>query len=235
MKKLLSTILAVAMILLMFAGCGNAATSEAAEQSASASAAAEAAEAPEPDAEDDAQPEEASAAEPEEAEASVEDLPEAEFDIYGPFSDEEVVLTYWKLWPPFLEGYDPMDASLFATLYDALNVRVDVTTVGTDSADTKFNLMVASGDYLDLLENADSNYPGGGTKAIQDEVLIDMMPYMQVYAPDYWAMLQKDEVAMKTAIDSAGQMSYMVTLYDEIPVPQSGLWTRKDWLEVSAR
>lgn len=163
-------------------------------------------------------------------EESVEEAPQAEFDIYGPFHEETTVLTYWKLWPPFLEGYDPKEASLFATLADALNVEVEVTTIGTDSADTKFNLMVASGDYLDLIENAPSNYAGGGTKAIQDEVLVDLMPYMETYAPDYWAALQQDEIAMKTMINADDQMAAIVSLFDQTPVPQSGLWIRQDWL-----
>lgn len=111
---------------------------------------------------------------------------------------------------------------------------VDVTTIGTDSADTKFNLMVASGDYLDIIENAQNNYPGGGTKAIQDEVLIDLMPYMQTYAPDYWEMLQTDEVTMKTMIDSDNRMAAMVSMLDHELVPQSGLWIRQDWLNEQA-
>ena len=140
-------------------------------------------------------------------------------------------MSYWKLWPPFLEGYDPMDASLFSTLYEATNVRVDLHTIGTDAASEQFNLMVASGDYLDLIENGVSNYSGGGTKAIEDEVFVDLMPYMETYAPDYWAALQTDEIAMKTLIYADGSMASICSLYDEDPVPQSGLWIRNDWLK----
>lgn len=230
MKKLFALLLCFAMVLGLLAGCGGAAS-----ETAPASSAPEEASAPAAPAEVEEEAEEVDIEEDggsvEEA-SEVEAVPEAEFDIYGPFSDETITLTYWKLWPPFLEGFDPMDASLFSTLYEALNVKVDVTTIGTDSADTKFNLMVASGDYLDIIENAGSNYSGGGFKAIQDEVLVDMMPYMATYAPDYWAMLQTDPVAMKTMV-SDNQMAEMVSLYDEEPCPmsgQSGLWIRQDWL-----
>lgn len=222
MKRIVPLLLTLAMLFSLLAGCGSPAPSSTPEDSAPAAAAS----VPEPE-ETEPADESAASVSAEEPEA---EAPEAEFNIYGPISDETITLTYWKLWPPFLEGYDPMDASLFATLAEKLNVVVDVTTVGTDSASTKFNLMVASGDYLDLIENACSNYAGGGTKAIADEVLIDMMPYMETYAPDYWARLQEDQIAMKTMINADNQMASIVSLLDQEPVPQSGLWIRKDWL-----
>ena len=224
-KNLLALLLALVMVFGMLSGCG------AQEETAPASEAIEStvAEAP---AEEEAAPEEAPAEEAPAEEAPVEEeKPEALFDIYGPFAEEEIVLTYWKLWPPFLEGYDPLDASLFATLYEATNVKVDVNTIGTDAASEQFNLMVASGDYLDLIENGVGNYAGGGTKAIQDEVFVDIMPYMETYAPDYWAVLQTDEIAQKTLIYADGTMASFCSLYDADPVPQSGLWIRTDWLK----
>lgn len=221
--KLLTLLLALVMVFGMLAGCGaeeTAPASEAEESTVEASASEPA-------------PSEAEETPVEDA-ASVpaeEDVPEALFDIYGPFAEEEIVLTYWKLWPPFLEGYDPMDASLFSTLYEATNVRVDVNTIGTDAASEQFNLMVASGDYLDIIENGVGNYSGGGTKAIQDEVFVDIMPYLETYAPDYWAAVQTDEIAMKTLVYADNTMASFCSMYDADPVTQMGLWIRTDWLE----
>lgn len=221
-KNLLALLLALVMVLGMFAGCGAQEASIPAEAESTAAVASEAtAEAP---AEEPA--EEASV-----AEEPAEEAPEALFDIYGPFSEEEITLTYWKLWPPFLEGYDPMEASLFSTLYEATNVKVDLHTIGTDAASEQFNLMVASGDYLDLIENGASNYSGGGQKAIEDEVFVDIMPYVETYAPDYWEVLQTDEIAQKSLIYSDGSMASICSLYDAEPVPQSGIWIRTDWLK----
>lgn len=228
-KNVLTLTLAFAMLLGMLAGCG-AKEADVSDQTAASSVSSAAPEMV-PDAAEIAVPQPEILSSAEETPDSDQAVPEAEFDIYGPFADETITLTYWKLWPPFLEGYDPKEASLFATFRERLNVEVEVTTIGTDSADTKFNLMVASGDYLDIIENAANNYAGGGTKAIQDEVLLDLMPYMEVYAPDYWATLQTDEVAMKTMVDADNQMASIVSLYDEMPRPQMGLWIRSDWLE----
>lgn len=223
MKRLIPLLLTLAMLFSLFVGCGGTATSNAenptTEESAAAVASTPEEPAPEPDA-----PEEVSLSE-------VEAIPEAKFDIYGPFSEEEIVLSYWKLWPPFLEGYDPMDASLFSTLYAATNVRVDVSTIGTDAASEQFNLMVASGDYLDIIENGVSNYSGGGVKGIEDEVFVNLRPYMETYAPDYWAVLQTDEVAQKNLIYADGSIASMCSLFDADPVTQSGLWIRTDWLK----
>ncbi len=226
MKRLLALLLCLVMAFGILAGCG--AHEEAAPASEAAQSTAQEAPAEEAPAEEPAAPaEEASAVE----ETPEEEVPEALFDIYGPFSEEELTLTYWKLWPPFLEGYDPMDASLFATLYEATNVKVDVSTIGTDAASEQFNLMVASGDYLDIIENGVSNYSGGGLKAIEDEVFVDVMSYVQTYAPDYWEVLQTDEIAQKNLIYADGSMASFCSLYDAEPVPQAGLWIRNDWLK----
>ena len=231
MKKLFAVLMTLVLVLGMLSGCGStapAATETSAAGETENASAAEAGEAVPADTAADA-PDAEEASELEEVPA--EEAPEAEFNIYGPFAEDEIVLTYWKQWPPFLEGFDPFDASLFSTFYEDLNVRVEVTTIGTDSSDTKFSLMVAGGDYLDLIEGACSMYAGGGTKAIEDEVLIDLMPYMQTYAPDYWAILQQDEIAYKAMVNSDNQMGEFVGMYDQDPVPQSGLWVRKDWLD----
>ena len=223
-KNLLPLLLALAMVFALFAGCSTPA------ESSPTSAVAEASVEETPV---EVTAEEAPAGESV-LEAPIEEAPEALFDIYGPFSEEEIVLSYWKLWPPFLEGYDPMAASLFSTLYEATNVRVDVHTIGTDAASEQFNLMVASGDYLDIIENAVNNYSGGGTKAIEDEVLVDLRPYMETYAPDYWSVLQSDEIAQKNLIYADGSIASMCSMYDAEPVTQMGLWIRTDWLEDQA-
>ena len=224
-KHLPILLLTIAMTLNLLAGCGTP-VSERTYSSAEAPVTESAAPVSVSPAE------EPSAIAPEaSSQEEVSDAPEAAFDIYGPFSDETITLTYWKLWPPFLEGYDPMDASLFSTLYEATNVKVDVTTIGTDAAATQFSLMVASGDYLDIIENGVSNYTGGGTKAIEDEVFVDLMPYMETYAPDYWNILQNDEISMKTLVYENNSMASMCSLYDADPVPQAGLWIRSDWLQ----
>lgn len=224
MKKLTALLLLSAMLLGLFTGCGTKPQDEitvepAPEVSSPAETpAATASEAPADDVEIT------------ETTEVQENAPQAAFDIYGPISEETITLTYWKLWPPFLEGYDPSEASIFSTLAEKLNVQVEVTTVGTDSASTKFNLMVAAGDCLDLLENVGTSYTGGLSKALSDEVITDLMPYMELYAPDYWEMLQSDTITYKTMVTGEGKMGAISALYDKYPVAQSGLWIRSDWL-----
>lgn len=224
MKKTLSLLMAICLLLGVLTACASTpATPE--EPAAAESSAPASQEAPE------TAPAEDAAAEPE-----VE--PEATQEVFNEqypkwLSEDLITFTYWKLWPPFLTGYDPSEASLFSYFKEQLNVAVEVQTISTDAASTQFNLMVASGDYTDLIENAVSNYAGGGTRAIEDEVLIDFVPYLDEYMPDYKAMLVTDEIAMKKMYDAEGQMASVVGLYDEDTRPQQGQWIRKDWLEES--
>lgn len=99
MKKLFALLLCLAMVLGMLSGCGGTAA-----EAAPTASAPEVISAPEEATET---VEAAEEAETEEKASEAEDIPEAAFDIYGPFSEEPITLTYWKLWPPFLEGFDP--------------------------------------------------------------------------------------------------------------------------------
>ena len=137
-KSLLALILALAMMVMLFAGCGNAATS-AAEAVASAAegaaeeaaeAAGEAAEAVEGAVEEAVAPAEAEASaaeEPAETEAV-----EPAFEIEYPLVDEPTTLTYWQAWPPFLnEISEPKDAAMFAKLEEITGIHLDITAVST--------------------------------------------------------------------------------------------------------
>ena len=116
-KSLLALLLALAMLTMLFAGCGNAATS-AAEAAASAvqsaaegaaEAAEDAAEAAEDAAEDAAEAVE-SALDAEAEEVEYEGNPPIEY----PLVDEPTTLTYWQAWPPFLNEISaPDDAAMF--------------------------------------------------------------------------------------------------------------------------
>ena len=198
-KSLLALLLALAMMVMLFAGCGNAATS-AAEAVASAAegaaeeaaeAAGEAAEAVEGAVEEAAAPAEAEASaaeEPAETEAA-----EPAFEIEYPLVDEPTTLTYWQAWPPFLnEISEPKDAAMFAKLEEITGIHLDITAVSTETDATDFMLMCATGDMTDFMQGGASHYSGSGTKAIEDDILVDMLPYLEEYSANYYRIMMED-------------------------------------------
>ena len=196
-KSLLAILLAAAMMVMVFAGCGSAAGS-AAEAAASdaVSSAVEAAEAVEEAAETvEAAP--AEEAVPAEGEASAEAMPSADTHEYPeityPLVDEPTTLTYWQAWPPFLnEISEPKDAAMFAKLEEITGIHLDITAVSTETDATDFMLMCATGDMTDFMQGGASHYTGGGTKAIEDDILVDMLPYLEEYSANYYRIMMED-------------------------------------------
>lgn len=216
MKKIISLLLVLCMALCMISGCSS--STETAEPETSASQ--------EPETTENTE-----AAAPAEDSQPAQEEAATEEEGIQPLSDELITLTLWKVWPPFLSGFDPSEAYQFEVLEELLNVRMEVQTISTDGSQEKFNLMCAAGDMTDLIESGASLYSGGGTKAIEDEILIDLAPYLEDYAPDYYAIMESDPLAGKVLYDMEGQVSTMMGFFDDDMILTSGMWIRNDWLE----
>lgn len=215
MKKITSLLLALCLALCLFSGCSSSTKAETSEPEATVSQTPQTT---------------ASSAPTEESQPAQEDASAQEEGIQ-PLSDELLTLTLWKVWPPFLSNFDPSKAYQFEILEELLNVRMEVQTISTDGSQEKFNLMCAAGDMTDLIESGASQYSGGGTKAIADEILIDIAPYLEEYAPDYYAIMESDTLAHKVLYDMEGQASTMMGFWDDDMILTNGMWIRNDWLE----
>ncbi len=227
-KKLTCMLLAFVMLLAMFSGCAKKEAAPAAEETSPVK--------------ESASVETADDAEAPEEEAAVEEAPEVETEalvdappdnsaIY-PLNTGTDTLTYWQAWPPFLATYcEPQDSGAFVALQEATGVALDVTWVDTETSGEKFNLLVVSGEYPDMLQGAASKYTGGGTKAIEDEVLIDIWPYVYDYMPNFAYAIGDNEEIRRSLLDDAGQMSAVPGLYNEYYYTDQGMWIRQDFLD----
>ncbi|HUZ18735.1 MAG TPA: ABC transporter substrate-binding protein [Spirochaetia bacterium] len=97
-----------------------------------------------------------------------------------------------------------------------------------------FNLMVASGQYPDIIEWDWLNYPGGPEKAIQDNLIIKLNDWIKGYAPNLTKTYADYPDAKRQAETDNG------TLYDFPFLRTSDKWRviwgfqiRKSWLEKS--
>ena len=95
-----------------------------------------------------------------------------------------------------------------------------------------FNLMIASGEYADIMEvNWSSLYAGGPTKAINDGVIIPLNEYKE-YMPALSAILEGNEAYKRQITTDEGQL-YGFPLIQSSPklVSTAGPTIRKDWIE----
>lgn len=230
-KRLLALVLASILVIGLLAGCAGSESTEPAE-SEETSAAVEESKAPATETETEAP--EADAAEPavegeEAAEPAEEEFTEAPSLSY-PLTEEKVTLTWWQAWPPFLSTFcSPDENETFARLEEVTNVHLEMTVVDTETQSERFNLMVAADDCTDLMQGI--SYTGGTTKAIADEVIIDMWPYVEDYMPDFYNRVANDENIRLTILDEEGQMAKVVGLYNEPFYMDQGLWIRQDFLD----
>lgn len=221
MKKFVSCMLLVlAMLLSLLAGCGTPSQSAAsAPTSADANEIAENTAAP------------AVLGSSEEGSAAVEPAEPTHAIEYPLCEPGEVTLTYWMQWPPFLNGqYEPADVPFFAAMEEVTGVHLDITYCSTEVVSDQLQLMTASDSYTDLLQGAASNYPGGGSKAIEEEMLLDLYPLMEENMPNYWAYMQ-DPAVSKVVVNDQGYVPMLSGIYSDYFYTDQGMWVRQDWLD----
>ena len=236
MKKLLSILLAITMLTGLLAACGSASTTEAAA-SAAESTVVSVQEAPEEtpavEAEDESEvPEEpASAVEPEEAE-----LMPADYDL--PMYDEPVTL---ELFYPVRSGNHPSksdEKSVFwRRLEDNLGYHFEWTEPYQSAASEQFNLVVAAGDlphifFESLLAREGSAYTGGYDVAVEEDVYLDLTPYLEEYAPHYNYLLQDPQI-YNDIVTEEGRIVPFATINSEPAKTGMGPVVNKEYWEAT--
>jgi putative aldouronate transport system substrate-binding protein len=102
----------------------------------------------------------------------------------------------------------------------------------TGGAREAFNLMVADGNFPDIIEwNFASNYPGGPQKAIDDGVIIPLNDIIEKYCPNLKKVLDDHPDWAKQARTDSGQYYVFPFFRDGERLQFSGgLIVRQDWL-----
>lgn len=232
MKRILSALLVLTMVLGLMAGCGGAPADSAPESAAPAPVSApEEPEAPaeEPEAPAPA-PEPVSAEEP----SAVEEGPLYEKVAYPlPLFEEntEISLFYvlrGAMGGGYTPGKDSPDSIFWSRVQEKLNVDLVFTEPSEAAASEQYNLMIAGGDMTDLIcENNLAEmgktcaYNGGYDKAIADEVYLDLLDYLD-YSPNYASYIMNDPENYKTAITDDGHLPAFYQVYNETALNNMG-------------
>lgn len=229
MKTKLMALLLAAVMLLSLCACGGTAQSA---QSASGTET-QASEAPAVE-QETVEAAEVSAAE--ESVAEEEPPYEDTFDENAgvwPIAEEETVLTIWDGWFPFFSAFfeSYSDTMFFQEMEKITGIKTEFTLVNAEMAAEQFNLMVATGDYRDLIHDVDTNYVGGLDTAWEDEVIIAIDDLIDTWMPNYKAALySEDEFLVDSVSDMGNRYQFMILKHDP-GFPDYGLLIRQDWLD----
>lgn len=218
-KRLLAMLLCIAMLGVLFAGCGTTAESTAESTPVEAASEASAAEAP---AEEPAAEETVSAA-PEATPTTAIEYPVADGEEYS-----IAVVMDGTLLDYVPEG-DPANASGIAMMQEETGINLDYTVYAMMS--DNMTLMIAGGDWTDIICKINEHYSTGLDGAMADEVIMDLAPYIEEYAPDYNALLHSDENFVKNAYTDDGKLGAFYNLNPASSAAGSGWGIRMDWLK----
>lgn len=114
-------------------------------------------------------------------------------------------------------------------LEERTGATIDVDLYSFLDASDKQNLMIASGDYTDVIVGQ-LNYAGGIDGAVEEEVLTNIADYAE-YIPDYLNILYQnvDNVAMAYSTDM--NLTAFYGIQDPDAKAEYGPVIRQDWLE----
>ena len=249
-KKLLALLLVLSVICTLLTGCGGAQTSSAPAGSSAQETAGAAPEAPSEKTEAPAPAAPGSGEEsaaPEEAEPETMDFTEsnAAMDFTGfqemlktlttelPVVDQPETLTYFFGYESsvlnYLPGGELQNHQIWSALEDLTGVHVEMTIVDSSTATDKLNLMLASGDFTDLMNM--SSYTSGVDAAYEQEIILDLGDQLEANMPNYWTIIHSDQKLLGEVQDS-GKFLAIYPIKDEVANPQDmGPFVRMDWLE----
>lgn len=230
MKKnaICAMLLVLCMLLSLLAGCGKAQTEETASESAAPS---DAVSAPAQEKATVSVAEETDSVA--EAPLVAEEIPAPEpFEL--PITQEETTLTLWMRTEPFTIAYPEItmdNATFYKEMAKRTNVNVEITGVIAFQASEQFNLMVASGEYCDMIGRFATFYTAGLDAGIDNGVIVDMSEFMETYMPNYNYALQTNDSFRRDCTTAEGRIGAANSLYEISEGEQIGPVIRKDWLD----
>jgi putative aldouronate transport system substrate-binding protein len=230
-KRIIPMLLAIALLLTMFAGCGTQATTQASSAEPAEVSEAEVSQAEVVEEQPSAEaPEQASQ---EEASSAEEPAPEA---LYSFPLEEPITLTAWAMWVPGILEYidSAADNLAYAQAAENTGVTIDFDLCASDSvAATNFNLIIASGDYPDLFCAFKQYYNYGEDQAVSEDILVPFDDYLDTYMPNLSALMEAYPDLAADITTSGGHVctGYVLRDPENSFYSDGGLCIRKDWLD----
>lgn len=133
-----------------------------------------------------------------------------------PLFSETLELSYWMPiehdLANLVSSYSEMASYQWAE--ENLNVKIDWYQCSTEAKSDQFNLMVAGGDYCDLIDGVFDLYSGGDDAAIEDEVILELDDYIYDYMPFYTSYFVNDDLR-KSVITDTGHFGSIYQIRSE--------------------
>lgn len=147
-----------------------------------------------------------------------------------PLSDDEIVIDVWCAFSStVMQGLE--ECKVFQEMEKRTNVKINWIYPPVGSEADNFTMLVAS-DSLPHVFICPPAYPGGETKAVKDEVYLDLTSYYEKgLMPNLQYLCETYEDLEKDIFNDEGRI-LSFPMIDIVPAsPWSGIWIRQDWLD----
>lgn len=124
----------------------------------------------------------------------------------------------------------PNDSPAWQELERLTNVHIEFQIVTAQTMTEQFGIMSAADNYTDFLSSLSNKYSGGLSKAVEDEVIVDLAGYIDEYMPNYKAVRESDEAYIKGNTLEGGVIGETASFNMEGLAPDLGPVVRADWL-----
>lgn len=184
-KKILSVLVALAMVLALTA-CGTQSSDAASAEGTSASMAMSAKDSVE-------EPKETKTEEAPQNASAEDSVETVAYSVEYPLDTDVSLSVVAKLeshMQSIIENYG--DVLAMQRYMEDTGVQVEFQMLGDMVFDEQLNLLISAEDLPDLVQGGMAGYGMKLSAAIDDEVLMDIAPLLPEYAPDYYAYIQQD-------------------------------------------
>lgn len=150
-----------------------------------------------------------------------------------PITEEPLTLSIFWQFHNFLSMFNVTqdviaDIPTFKLAEEKTGIKLDFRLVGEENFGNSLQLLWASGEYCDLITNAEREYSSGVDSAVEDGVLLDLVPYLEEHAPDYNRILNNHPDFRTELTSSEG---HIVSFSEYCEYSDSGAVIRMDWLK----
>lgn len=153
--------------------------------------------------------------------------------IMLPATDEQITLTVFAALDSNHYGVidDFNENQFFQELEKRTGVHLEFISPPLEKEQEVYNEMIASGDFADIYTHDGNVYPDGWDAAVDDDIYLDLTPYLKTYLKDYNKARLSNPVLEKQTTTAAGRVVCIYVFYTEPQPPWMGLQVRKDWLD----
>jgi len=153
-----------------------------------------------------------------------------------PFVDELTTLTAWAT-SGFLNAQmninNGNDNLAIQELEKRTNVHIEWTHAPDAGATEAFNLMLASEEYDDIILQYDYSYTQGMDYYVDEEIILDLKPYLNTYGTDYLNVVNSEDSIRLTVTTDAGRIPLFRTINYNIQPSFFGYATNQAWLDAA--